>query len=142
MVDELDGGILLVTQDDDVVLDQGQVGQVIHDAVPDLVLEISEQTTRLVQDDSPVLVTETEEVIHIVEDTATPDFIAEIVWGGPKGDTGPQGPQGPQGVQGDPGPRVTFVQPDAPVTSESTYLWIQTGVGNDDLTFWVEDGVV
>lgn len=35
-----------------------------------------------------------------------------------------------------------FVQPTAPVTSLTTYLWVQTEIGaNDDFTFWIEDGL-
>lgn len=35
-----------------------------------------------------------------------------------------------------------FVQPTAPVTSEPTYLWVQTEIGaNDDWSFWFEDAV-
>jgi hypothetical protein len=58
-------------------------------------------------------------------------------------DVGVQGPPGPQGVQGIPGPQNLFVQSGAPVTSEPTYMWIQTGLGPglDEYTIWFEDGL-
>lgn len=35
-----------------------------------------------------------------------------------------------------------FIQPTAPVTALTTYLWVQTGLGTsgEDCTFWIEDG--
>lgn len=60
-------------------------------------------------------------------------FVPVAGGGGSGGGVGPPGPAGPQNL---------FVQETAPVTSESTYLWVQTGIGaNDDLTFWVEDAL-
>lgn len=35
-----------------------------------------------------------------------------------------------------------FVQPDAPVSAPPSYMWLQTGLGEDGtgMTLWVEDG--
>jgi hypothetical protein len=37
-----------------------------------------------------------------------------------------------------------FVQPTAPISPPSTYLWIQTGLGagGSEFTMWIEDGAV
>lgn len=38
--------------------------------------------------------------------------------------------------------RNVFVQNAAPSPTETTYLWIQTGLGpGTDMTFWIEDGL-
>lgn len=49
---------------------------------------------------------------------------------------------GIQGPAGAPGPQNLFIQPEAPITSQATYLWIQTGlgVGGTGITLWLEDG--
>jgi hypothetical protein len=58
---------------------------------------------------------------------------------GPRGATGPAGPAGPAGEGSE---LNLFIQPDAPATSLTTYLWIETEIGvADDFTFWIEDGV-
>lgn len=38
--------------------------------------------------------------------------------------------------------RPLYISNTQPATSETKYLWIQTGLGtsNTDVTFWVEDG--
>lgn len=68
---------------------------------------------------------------------------------GPKGDQGDVGPQGiqgltgaqgPSGAVGPSGPQNLFIQTDAPITSEETFLWVETMV-NGDTTFWIEDGL-
>lgn len=48
---------------------------------------------------------------------------------------------GEPGVQGPPGPRQVFVQSTQPVGENAPYLWIQTGLPNDGVTFWFEDGL-
>ncbi len=50
---------------------------------------------------------------------------------------------GKTGRQGVPGPQNLFVQNTAPVTDQASYLWIQTGLGDDgsDCTIFVEDGI-
>ncbi len=61
---------------------------------------------------------------------------------GPPGPAGARGPSGFRGAPGPAGPETLFIGPDAPETDEPTYLWVQTGLGDegDDFTIWIEDG--
>lgn len=58
------------------------------------------------------------------------------------GPTGPQGSAGRDGADGEAGPQNLFVQPLDPAMT-GPGLWIHTGLGlgGDDVTFWVEDGL-
>lgn len=67
MPDDLGGGLFLVTQDDDIELDEGPVGQVLHDGVPDLVVRVSESVSTLVEDVTELTITTTEQVIQLVD---------------------------------------------------------------------------
>lgn len=66
---------------------------------------------------------------------------------GVKGETGSQGPQGetgPQGIPGAdglPGDQRVFVQDTAPDFAGATGLWLQTGLPNNGMTLWIEDGL-
>ena len=62
---------------------------------------------------------------------------------GPQGLQGPQGVQGVQGMQGErglPAPQNVYIGTAAPDFGGETGLFIQTGLPNDGITFWIEDG--
>jgi len=134
-MDDLGGGLFLVTQDDDIELDDGPVGQLLHDAAPNLVIEVKESVSTLVEGGTQTFLVSTEQVLELVEDLEHP-IVTEVIFHGPKGDTGPAGPS--QEVHGQP----LFVSAADPVTDAERYLWVQTGINGTDTTLWVEDGTV
>lgn len=50
------------------------------------------------------------------------------------------GPQGMQGERGLPAPQNVYIGTTAPDFGGETGLFIQTGLPNDGITFWIEDG--
>lgn len=89
----------------------------------------------------------------MIEELVTTDEVEVLLTEGVQGPQGPAGSQGPQGVQGPAGPtgpqgpagegnQNVLIQATQPVLA-GAYLWIQTGlgVGGNDMTFWVEDGL-
>ena len=62
---------------------------------------------------------------------------------GPQGLQGPQGVQGVQGLQGEtglPAHQNVYIGTTTPDFGGETGIWIQTGLPDDGITFWIEDG--